>query len=66
MYLGKKRDPAEMASGPLVLCFINRMLVNQGKAQVLRLLKSPFEKGGFRGIFRGLYKIPYSPFPKGG
>jgi hypothetical protein len=29
-------------------------------------LKSPFEKGGFRGIYKGLPPPPSSPLPKGG
>jgi hypothetical protein len=29
-------------------------------------LKSPFEKGGFRGIYKGLPNSPQPPFSKGG
>jgi hypothetical protein len=29
-------------------------------------VKSPFEKGGFRGISGGYYKSPLPPFSKGG
>jgi hypothetical protein len=31
-----------------------------------KFLKSPFEKGGFRGIYKGLQNPPSPLFPKGG
>jgi hypothetical protein len=37
----------------------------QGFRYIERNLKSPFEKGGFRGI-SGAYKSPLTPFCKGG
>jgi hypothetical protein len=31
-----------------------------------RVFKSPFEKGGFRGIIKRLFNPPYPPSEKGG
>jgi hypothetical protein len=40
---------------------IKELLINQ------KCIKSPFEKGGFRGIFKGYFQIPPNPpLVKGG
>jgi hypothetical protein len=41
------------------------MALNQRHLQASRALKSPFEKGGFRGISGCSIKAPYLPFIKG-
>ena len=51
---------------PLVWRFVNSMALNQARTCGLSVWKSPFEKGGFRGISRCYSKSPLPPFRKGG
>jgi hypothetical protein len=43
-----------------------RRLIFIRKQFLKPVLKPPFEKGGFRGIFKGLSNPPAPPFTKGG
>jgi hypothetical protein len=46
--------------------FHNYLDIKAGLEAGFGMVKSPFEKGGFRGISRSYIKSPLPPFSKGG
>jgi hypothetical protein len=62
----ERREESSPNGTYFTTCLRLQIMLSTGKMSGKAVLKSPFPKGGFRGIINRLFNPPLPPFRKGG